>query len=266
MRLNEKRLFQEENDIKPNKYATVALLLCSLVYLVVLELNEMGFFLVSRVAMLLTSITAIVLMVGTVVGIYLLDAYAHPKTKYWLMTVVVTVTLITGMTVYVHTTLIAVLPLILATQYPSRKMGRFALVGSLLCAVASPALAYRFSLMDYGFYRYMLMAANIPGAAELSLTATPTWEGMLHVMQYISLPNGMMIAAMFPLISSVNKHAKDRLENQLQVLHMGESDALTDLRNRHSFMHAEMHFANMCMKNVVCVYVDVNGLHALNNT
>ena len=54
------------------------------------------------------------------------------------------------------------------------------------------------------------------------------------------------------------------LERRLQI--MSETDQLTGLNNRNCYEWRLESYPGMCQKNLCCIYIDVNGLHSLNNT
>ena len=54
------------------------------------------------------------------------------------------------------------------------------------------------------------------------------------------------------------------LERQLHI--MSETDQLTGLNNRNSYEWRLKGYLANCMRSICCVYIDVNGLHTLNNT
>ena len=47
---------------------------------------------------------------------------------------------------------------------------------------------------------------------------------------------------------------------------LSETDLLTGVKNRNHYENQLGNYAVACQENLVCVYVDVNGLHELNNT
>ncbi len=54
------------------------------------------------------------------------------------------------------------------------------------------------------------------------------------------------------------------LESKLKV--MSETDQLTGLKNRNSFEWKLQSYENNFREKICCIYVDINGLHQLNNT
>lgn len=53
------------------------------------------------------------------------------------------------------------------------------------------------------------------------------------------------------------------LENKLHI--MSETDQLTGLNNRNCYEWRLETYPEMCKKSLCCIYIDVNGLHELNN-
>lgn len=58
----------------------------------------------------------------------------------------------------------------------------------------------------------------------------------------------------------------ERFYLQTQLRRMGETDQLTGLRNRHSYDATIRHYMACRTTPIYCLYVDVNGLHELNDT
>lgn len=78
-------------------------------------------------------------------------------------------------------------------------------------------------------------------------------------------------AVIFGLLSLVSEtvvyRAKIRgyvLENRLHI--MSETDQLTGMNNRNCYEWRLETYATLCRHSICCVYIDVNGLHELNNT
>lgn len=50
-----------------------------------------------------------------------------------------------------------------------------------------------------------------------------------------------------------------------KIKEMGENDSLTGLKNRNCFEQKLSQYPYLCKRKLACIYVDVNGLHDLNN-
>ena len=53
---------------------------------------------------------------------------------------------------------------------------------------------------------------------------------------------------------------------QQKVAIISETDLLTEVRNRNSYEQSLSKYPSVCERSVTCIFVDVNGLHELNNT
>lgn len=54
--------------------------------------------------------------------------------------------------------------------------------------------------------------------------------------------------------------------NQYQLRHVSRFDSLTSMNNRNAFEDNVSKYYDKCSSALACIYIDVNGLHELNNT
>lgn len=57
-----------------------------------------------------------------------------------------------------------------------------------------------------------------------------------------------------------------RLHYSKRIVTLSETDILTGLYNRNCYEQSLSEYPDICKKSLACVYVDVNGLHELNNS
>ena len=55
------------------------------------------------------------------------------------------------------------------------------------------------------------------------------------------------------------------LSQSRQIVYMSQTDLLTGLKNRNYYERQLPKYPEICTKNIICVYADVNGLHEVNN-
>ena len=55
------------------------------------------------------------------------------------------------------------------------------------------------------------------------------------------------------------------LSQSRQVVYLSQTDLLTGLKNRNYYERQLPKYPEICTKNIICVYADVNGLHEVNN-
>ena len=78
-------------------------------------------------------------------------------------------------------------------------------------------------------------------------------------------------SVVFCVISVAAEITQERLRFRLlaqtdRIKYLGETDVLTGCKNRNCFQDRLDSFPSACKKSLVCVYIDVNGLHNLNDS
>lgn len=93
----------------------------------------------------------------------------------------------------------------------------------------------------------------------LKVKAPHTWE--------TDIINGIVFSCISAIVSTYFSCVKAERSSLIgRVRHMAETDQLTALRNRTSYEQRLIELNEEKTGSVYCVYVDVNGLHALNDT
>ena len=264
MRSNERKLYVQESEIRPNRYVVIAITVLTCVMVVVLVLNEVGIFLVQKVNMRYAIAAGIICLELPLLLTATQSRLRNPKSKYLLLTCVTLAMFIISVMLYFHTILACIVPMLLAAQYPSRRICRCGLAGSLVCAVFAPICSLALGLWGNDFLLYLLKRGlgydlTVAAAAEM-----PMLKRIIDSLMYLSLPNALILLGLYPMLRSVSNHAEQRLRDELQVLHMSESDQLTGLLNRWCF-DRRLKEPVPEGSSVTCVYVDANDLHRINN-
>lgn len=92
-----------------------------------------------------------------------------------------------------------------------------------------------------------------------------------HIKEEIIALQDIVNAVLFGVLSGVlstymmNVKCKRHLY-EIQALKLSRTDILTGLQNRNAFEKSLDCYPAACRDNLTCVYLDVNGLHELNNT
>lgn len=83
----------------------------------------------------------------------------------------------------------------------------------------------------------------------------------------IDIINVVIFGAMSMIISTYMMHFKcQRILYEQRALMLSRTDVLTGLNNRNFFERSLPDYPSRCARSLSCVYVDVDGLHELNNT
>lgn len=83
---------------------------------------------------------------------------------------------------------------------------------------------------------------------------------MTDVMNILSFSAISLVSGCFTIKMKVNSYVMSA-----KLKHLGEKDILTELYNRNSFEQRINGSTNKAIRSLGCVYVDVNGLHEINN-
>ncbi|MGN0707559.1 MAG: GGDEF domain-containing protein [Faecalibacterium sp.] len=83
----------------------------------------------------------------------------------------------------------------------------------------------------------------------------------------LDLINSWVFCIISILLSSYIMHNMvESFVNREKIRSIAETDLNTNLKSRNAYEHRQDFYLHHCSINLSCVYVDVNGLHELNNT
>lgn len=83
----------------------------------------------------------------------------------------------------------------------------------------------------------------------------------------LDVVNTVVFAIISAIVSTYMMHVKcERYLFEQEVVRLSEMDLLTGLRSRNAYEQQLPAYPGMCRSSLGCAFVDVNGLHELNNT
>lgn len=257
-------LWAEENERKPNQYVAKAMRIGLAVQLLCLLFNEVGIFHVHRPVMwVCTVIGALCALVPQVIAYYEPLA-TNPKSKYFVVGCACLMSFVLSLALFIFSAPLCFLPMLLAVQYNSVRLSRFAIAGSCVCVALGPPMGCVLGLWESEFLRFLLSAA-LGGEAVVTLQpasglmAGGTWG----VALYLSLPWLMCTLMLGKLIMTATRKGEDNIENRLKVLQISRVDALTGLYNQNvyeQYLNSPVHD-----ETVGVIFFDVDGLKRTND-
>ena len=254
-----------ESEEKANRYTASALLFCEPVLIVILILNELRIFHCDKAAMRISFAIAAVLFV---IPYFLVKKHGGRKgyVKYVIVFCTLAATLIVTWMLSFHVTLMYLFPCLIAVQYDTKNICVAAVIGCCICAIVSPVMSLLTGMWDSYFLEYLVkLATDIDiSAGEIVFAGLDSAKRVDSVILYITLPRILTIAAFSPLIFAVNNLSHQKTVQQLEVIRLSETDLLTGLLNRNSYETAVSDYDGK--SGVSVVYIDVNGLHEMNNS
>lgn len=265
MRVEEKILL-EENELKPNQYIADAIL-CTLIAVSFIEIfNELGIFHVNQHRMRVCCFIALFCS-GLIQPVARIKSLAsRSATKYFVMALVLTETLIITAMLAQWAELLFALPLVLALQYHNKKLTLFAIIGTFLVAFISAPLSIYLALPQLNFYDFLIRSI---GYKIESLIINPDYnkaEYMLLVIKYVSIPRCIIVAAYGPVSLYITGLVSRNIKGRADATYYSETDILTGLPNRFAFEKKYDEYEANKPEKLFCVYADADGLHEINNT
>ena len=109
---------------------------------------------------------------------------------------------------------------------------------------------------------YMVSLTVLMGTLYCLLSA----QIKTHDIAMLDLWNSIFFGVVAVLLSVYQMQVRFREMHQKRKIRiLSETDLPTGVKNRNCFESNQEYYAKMCAESVTCVYVDVNGLHELND-
>lgn len=259
-----KNIILEEMNVKPNKYSAKAMCFIIASAIIVLILNEIGVFKTKTVETRISIIVALCSLIIPVILVTNKKIVRIPQTKY--VIIIFSIIAAMGVTTFLffHATIIIILPLFLAMQYKSKRIGLIALIGSLLIAFIAPVLGYALKLWDTDFLQYLVEICGgdisnfVPTFQEMNLNL------LLGLVLYLCVPKILTILAFGIFMFNVISNGIESVNNQIKLKMFNQIDTLTGLYNRN--FYGDLVSEEHDNKNIGIIFFDVNCLKITNDT
>lgn len=125
--------------------------------------------------------------------------------------------------------------------------------------------SFKTGMWDPSFTEMMHRLSGMVDIVEVKPTALSEGEMLKSILVYIVMPKVFVVCVLGITIHGIVKHGIENLENRVRIIHLNETDLLTDLMNRNMYEVRMPKYINDCKNTVTCMFADVNGLHDVNN-
>lgn len=166
-----------------------------------------------------------------------------PRLKYILLFIVSMLTFVFNVMAFFHTTLILIMPFLLAIVYRSKRFNYVAITSSLILVAITPMLAYSLHAMEPSFPLWYLSMikpewVSEEGLAELARISNVSRPGVALAI-YVSLPRILIVFVMAVLVifsTDLNIKSHERKNNQVRSMQNDILDGMAAvIENRDSF-------------------------------
>lgn len=121
-------------------------------------------------------------------------------------------------------------------------------------------LVIPFLLLDRPLHLAALTAAVVAALCVLTIHFKDAETASTDCWNAISFGMVGVAAEVFQMRTHFRVLSQNR-----KIKYLSETDTLTGAKNRNRYEYRLTHYPRYCRKNLACVYIDVNGLHELNN-
>ena len=258
------RILIEENEIKPNRYVVRTLFYIMIIMLICELLNEVGIFHVILARMRMISVLVIICTIVPMLICRKSSWIELPKTKYLVMSCAMLEILLVMLILGQWADICLLMPLLLAAQYHNRQMNRFVLIGTFVIVFMSTFLSISLGLVQTDFYTFLVKSCGLNVSTE-PMEAYDVYHWVLLSLLYIALPRCLIIGGLSTIVFSIGDSGTNNLENRVQATYHSKVDILTGLYNRFSFTEKTEAYEKDHPDQLICIYSDADGLHALND-
>lgn len=264
-----KQIDQESNiehvNYTINKYTLKCIRGLLIASAIVWLLNILGIFIIDTRLMTMGGSVAIAVAVITLLISQKINLNSG-WVKYFLISSVLVIITAHGIAFTYHTTMLLVMPVLLAAQYTDKKILTFTYILSLVCILISAMGGYYWGLCDAN----MLLLTKGPTAdylniAEHSMTFTNINPNPWYTVPvYYVVPRCILLTLLIPVITSISKNIRQYEEYALNMKRLGERDEMTGLFNRNKFL-SEVQENYSKLDHVGVFFFDVNNLKWTND-
>lgn len=251
-----------QEDSAPNAFVVHCIWYCIAVTLLFVVLELIGVCIVDIGIAMKGLVSAIVIMLIAEAFGYLTNR-EKPWLKYLLVLLSVLATTVLSIFLTYHTILVALIPLLIAAQYPRRRILWFAYILSLLSIPLAVILGYQYGLCDADMAIETISKASTYGGALPSRVPSlaEQWKTLLL---FFALPRVLIITALVPMINSIVINKKDFIQRDIRIKYLSEHDNMTRFYNREKYSYM-LETVYPQLQNVVVIFFDVNDLKFVND-
>lgn len=221
--IEKNQIYIDETEIKPNKYAVNVLSGLVAVVLIVFALNEAGVFQVSKLFLRISLLISLAIFLILQIIIHSNKLVSSPVSKYIIMVSVILLIMAITVMLSAYAAMAFVFPIIIATQYRSYRISVMALVGSCVCSVISPVLAYVWKTYSLIYLEGYMEAVCDVSVITYGTSGMSTYDAIYRIVLYLALPQVLIIGAFGLILMSVTKSGIDNVNNQIHILKLSNN-------------------------------------------
>ena len=212
----------DEAERTPNRYAAHALLLVPLTLLLAGLLNEVGVFEVDR-ALIWDCFALSAVSCAVVWCLSRSEKYsADPRSKYFILAITLFLTLSVTVFLNINAVLLLIFPMLLTTQYRSMGVTWMAVIGSCVCCLLSPILAWFCGTWGLNFMTGFLETVCRVSVEKIGPAVISPRQAVFNLLIYHCLPQLMTLWVFAFIFLTITRNNIRGMKARLQVMKLSE--------------------------------------------
>lgn len=255
---------KEHIDYQINKYTIKCLKILLLVLTILWLMNLIGIFIVDKKIMTISYLCSSIVLITALIYGHFIDL-KQPHVKYVLTTMTILTAIILGVTLTYHTLLLSVIPLMLATQYPNKKVLIYTFILTVISNFVIVIGGYFFGLCDANMVfltteKTSYYLSKLDNNIALKRNDNPWYSLIL----FFAIPRSIIHALMLPFIYGITQNIIKTNKHALEMKRLSEIDEMTGLYNRNKLLSMIDNYY-IELKTISVIYFDVNNLKDIND-
>lgn len=210
-------LLDQEEEARANYHVIRAIAVAEVFLLLCFVLNELGVFEAEKILMRMSFFTSLLLFAICLIGAKKRNVLSDKRFKFVLCTLTLLLTFSITVLLPGYTSILYMLPLLIAAQYRSRRLAYVSMTFSCLFAFFSPVIAYLLGTYSTDYLSgYLETVARV----TVTLSETPAFtetQSVLRILLYLGLPQVLILAALYSLFISIVKNRKENHLRRMEV-------------------------------------------------
>ena len=234
---SKEEIIRKHLDERPNRYNIAALITIVGLLLIFIVFNLLGLVEVNHIFICVSAIASIVcyLIIYLIGKKKLID---NPKTKYIIMGICLLMIFIIYVLLNIYATLGLLVPIIISTQYSSKRITIVTIILSMLIALIGPIFSYYLGSFSYKFQLGFIQSVFGLDVVKVA-PATLTELGKLtRIIQYLSIPSAIIVGGIGILTIALTKNNRDSLDSQIEAAEL--SSRINEQLDRETKMKERM--------------------------
>lgn len=161
-----------------------------------------------------------------------------------------------------HGLLAMLFPMLCSVLYRDRCYSIFTFLLTTAGFFISVLLSFRYGLCDGNMLLLTYSTVDFHAREILAGMVVPNFDEV-KILLFFAFPRFLLLIGFTSLLNYIKMNIQERIEREVEVRRIAETDGLTGLYNRNKFKE---YLAQKSVSKVAVIYIDINNLKMINDT